>query len=156
MRKKVKVFTLYTWWYLLLQSSNANIRTMCEICFKLTLNFFELIIFNSLLFQQMYQSKHSQYVYGTIQCFTWLAFFYWTPDCGRKGPMNYGLSVRPSVFLSFRLSVWKFPWDWLISFSKTQHGVKGPCVVVRDRADMFFKIFFCPKNEVSGPKMRQK
>ena len=56
--------------------------------------------------------------------------------------MNYGLSVRPSVFLSFRLSVWKFPWDWLISFSKTQHGVKGPCVVVRDRADMFFKIFF--------------
>ena len=29
----------------------------------------------------------------------------WTPGCGRKGPMNQGLSARLSVFLSFCLSV---------------------------------------------------
>ena len=33
---------------------------------------------------------------------------YWTPGCSRKGPMNQGLS--------FRLSVRKFSWDWLVSF----------------------------------------
>ena len=57
-------------------------------------------------------------------------------------PLNQDLSTLPSVFPSVR----KFSWDWLISyFFKTQHGVRGLCGVVCDRAKFLEKKFFAPK-----------
>ena len=56
---------------------------------------------------------------------------YWTPGLGRKGLIKQGPPVRPSVsFLSIGLLV----------FSETSH-VRGPYIVVCDRAG-FFGIFF--------------
>ena len=37
-------------------------------------------------------------------------------------------------------------------FSETQHSVRGPCVVVGDRAGFFEKIFFAPKMGKMGQK----
>ena len=59
------------------------------------------------------------------------------------------IRVRPSVFPSFRR---KFSWDWLIIFSETQHSVRGPCLVVRDRAGFFLKNLFAPKMGKMGQK----
>ena len=61
------------------------------------------------------------------------------------------LSFRPSVLLSGSfLGI-----DSLI-FSETQHGVRGPCVVVHDRVGFVKKNFFCPKNGENGLKTGQK
>ena len=51
-------------------------------------------------------------------------------------------SFRPEVFFETGSLV----------FSETQHGVKGPCVAVRD-SQIFWKKYFCPKNGENGPKM---
>ena len=49
--------------------------------------------------------------------------------------MNSGLFVLPSrIFLGIGS----------LFFSETQHGVRGPCVVVRDRARFFEKNIFAP------------
>ena len=79
-------------------------------------NKFRMIIFHdqkTLLLN--FKSNHS-YMYFKIGVLKNFAIFtgkhlwwiYWTPGCGRKGPMNWGLSVCPSVR--------QFSWDWLISF----------------------------------------
>ena len=56
-------------------------------------------------------------------------------------------SVRPSSRLSGR-----FLGIGSLVFSETQHGVRGPCLVVHDRARFFLKKSFFPKNEENGPK----
>ena len=51
-------------------------------------------------------------------------------------------SFHPSNFVR------KFSRDWLISlFFETQHGVRAPCVLVRDRARFFEKNIFSQKWE---------
>ena len=65
------------------------------------------------------------------------------------------IRVRPSIFPSFSLSTLlsgSFLGIGLLVFSETQHGVRGPCLVVRDRAGFFLKKSFCPKNGENGPK----
>ena len=67
----------------------------------------------------------------------------WTPGRGRKGPMNSGLSV----LLSFCPSVLpsrSFLGIGSLVFLETQHGLRGPCGVVHDRAWIFGKNFFWP------------
>ena len=56
-------------------------------------------------------------------------------------------SFHPSVFLSG-----SFLGIGSLVFSETQHGVRGLCVVVRDRTG-FKKTFFCLKNGENGPKI---
>ena len=64
------------------------------------------------------------------------------PQLWPEGSYELG-SVRPSgSFLGIGSLV----------FSETQHGVRGPCLVVRDRAGFFLKKSFCPKNGENGPK----
>lgn len=46
------------------------------------------------------------------------------PGCGWKGPLNYGLSFYPSVFLSG-----SFHGIGSLVFSETQHDARGLCVV---------------------------
>ena len=62
------------------------------------------------------------------------------PRLWPKGSYELG-SVRPSVQKFFRV--------WIISFFQTQHGVRGPCVVVRDRARFF-------ERNICAQKMGQK
>ena len=71
-------------------------------------------------------------------------WFYWTPGCGWKGAMNYGLSVRPSVFL-----FGSFLGIGSLAFSATQRHVRDPHVLlwVTERG------FFCRKNGENGPKI---
>ena len=80
---------------------------------------------------------------------------YWIPGLGRKGPMKQGLSVRPSVFPSFRLSV-SFLGIGLLAFSETQHGVRNPYIVVCDRAGLFGKKSPSDKNDQKWSKMTPK
>ena len=55
-------------------------------------------------------------------------------------------SVRPSVLPSGG-----FLWIGSLVFSETQHGVRGPCNNVRDRA-RFLKKYFCSQNGENGQK----
>ena len=59
-----------------------------------------------------------------------------------------------SVPPSFLSSVLQFSWDWLISFSsnssvfpQTQHGVRGPCGALRDRAGFFGEKNLLPRQK---------
>ena len=64
------------------------------------------------------------------------------------------IRVCPSVFPSFHHSVLlsgSFLGIGKLVFSETQHGVRGLCVVVRDRG-RFFKKFFVPKMGKMGQK----
>ena len=56
------------------------------------------------------------------QCPSIDLFSYRTPGQGQKGHMIR--SVCPSVR--------NLSWNWLFSFSGTQHDVRGPCSVVHD------------------------
>ena len=56
-------------------------------------------------------------------------------------------SVCPSVLLSR-----SFLWIGSLVFSETQHGVRGPCLVVHDRAGFFLKNLFAPKMGKTGQK----
>ena len=68
-----------------------------------------------------------------------LSLQFWDLRPWPEGSYELG-SVRPSVLLSFHPSVRKFSWDWLIIiFNETRHGVRGPCIVVRDRFEFFEK-----------------
>ena len=60
---------------------------------------------------------------------------FWTPRPWPEGSYELG-SVHPSVR--------KFSWDWLNSFSETQHDVRGPRGVVRVRAGFLGKAIFLP------------
>ena len=72
-------------------------------------------------------------------CFVcYICLFYWTPALGRKGPMKQGLSVRTSILLFFHLSV-SFLGIGSLVFSETQHGVRGPYIVVCDRTRILGK-----------------
>ena len=60
-----------------------------------------------------------------------------------------------SVLPFFRLSVLLsggFLWIGSVVFSKTQHCVRGLCVVVLERVGFFKKIFFVPKMGKMGQK----
>ena len=57
------------------------------------------------------------------------------------------IRVRPSVFPSG-----SFLGIGSLVFSETQHGVRGPCLVVRDRARFFRKNLFAPKMGKMGQK----
>ena len=60
-----------------------------------------------------------------------------------------------SVLPSFRPSVLpsrSFLGIISLVFSETQHGVRGPCLVVCDTARVFLKKSFCLKNGENGPK----
>ena len=52
---------------------------------------------------------------------------YWTLSLGRKGPIKLGPSVR------------KFLRIGSFVFSETEHGVRGPYIVMSDRAGFFGK-----------------
>ena len=69
------------------------------------------------------------------------------------GPLRWleGSYELGSVLLSVLLSG-SFLGIGSLVFSETQHGVRGPCLVVRDRAGFFLKKSFCPKNGENGPK----
>ena len=60
-------------------------------------------------------------------------------------------SVRPSAFLSFRLSG-HFLWIVSLTFCKFWHGARNSYEVVRDRAWFSRKIFFVPKMGELGQK----
>ena len=63
-------------------------------------------------------------------------------------PAVAGIRIRLSVLPYFHLSVLpsgSFLGIGSLVFSETQHGVWGPCLVVRDRAGFFFKNLFAPK-----------
>ena len=51
--------------------------------------------------------------------------------------------------MSVRLSVRKLSWNWLF-FSRAQHGVRGQCGVVHDRAGFFENNIFTPRNGKIG------
>ena len=81
-----------------------------------------------------------------------LSLQFWDLRPWPEGSYELG-SVRPSVLLSFHPSVRKFSWDWfIIFFTETQHGVRGPCIVVRDRFEFFEKKLFAPKKGEIGQK----
>ena len=78
------------------------------------------------------------FFYGIFLCETFSSIkshhnaLYWIPGHHRKGPMNQGLSALLSrIFLGIGS----------LFFSKTQHGARDPCVVVRDRAVLFERIY---------------
>ena len=62
---------------------------------------------------------------------------------------SYGLgSVCPCILSSFCPSVLlsaSFLGIGSLVFSETQHGVRGPCLVVHDRSGFFSKKIFVPK-----------
>ena len=88
-------------------------------------------------------------------CFVcYICLFYWTPALGRKGPMKQGLSVRTSILLFFHLSV-SFLRIGSLVFSETQHGVRGPYIVVCDRAGFFGKNLHPTKKTKNGQKWPQ-
>ena len=67
-----------------------------------------------------------------------------------KGSYEF-MPVRPSVLLSFcQRSFLRI--DPLV-FPETQHDVRGPCGVVRDRARFFWGKKKCPQNGENGPKI---
>ena len=71
-----------------------------------------------------------------------------------RGCQSFSPLVFPSDLLSFHPSVpmsGSFLRICSLVFSETQHGVRGPCDLVRDRAGFFEKKNLCPK---SGPKIR--
>ena len=74
------------------------------------------------------------------QCHSVNVFSYRTPGHNQKGHMN-------KVYLSFCSEV--FMELALYFFSGTQHGVRGPCGAVYDRARFFEKMFY-PKNGELG------
>ena len=65
--------------------------------------------------------------------------------------MNEGLSVLPSFCPSVLLSG-SFLGIGSLVFSETQHGVRGPCVVVRDGARFSEKNLFAQKVGKMGQK----
>ena len=75
---------------------------------------------------------------------------FWTPGRGRKGPMNERL--RPSVLPSFCPFVWKFSWDWLISFFLKFSMVLGAHVLLCVTARFFEKSIFVQKIGEMGQK----
>ena len=60
--------------------------------------------------------------------------------------MSFHLSVIPSFCLEVFLGLA----HWFVS--ETQHGARGPCLVVRDRAGSFLKNLFAPKMGKMGQK----
>ena len=60
------------------------------------------------------------------------------------------IRVCPSVLL------WKFSWDWLISFFLKLNMVLGAYVLLCMTGPDFFKKIFLPEKWESGPKMGQK
>ena len=63
--------------------------------------------------------------------------------CGWKGPVNKNLSILLSgIFLGISLLV----------FSENQHGVRGPCGVVCDKAGFLGKKIYDPKMGKMGQK----
>ena len=64
-------------------------------------------------------------------------------------------SFHLSIFPSFRPSVWKFSWDWLISFFLKLSMVLEAYVLCMTEAD-FFKKICCPKNGENRPKIGLK
>ena len=76
---------------------------------------------------------------------TAMEMLFWTHSCGQKGPMNQGPSFRLYVLLSG-----SFLEIGSLVFSENQHGVRGPCLVVVDRAGFFLKKSFCPENWEMG------
>ena len=67
-----------------------------------------------------------------------------TSGCGRKGPMNSGLSVLPSFCPSVILSG-SFPGIGSLVFPETQHDFRVPYGVVGDRSEFLEKKNFAPK-----------
>ena len=65
------------------------------------------------------------------------------------------IRVCPSFCLSVLLSG-SFLGVGSLVFSETQHGVRDPCGVVRDRAGFFEEKKCCCKNGENGLKMGQK
>ena len=70
---------------------------------------------------------------------------YWTPGLGRKDPIKQGQSVLVCLCVSF-LRIGS-----LVS-SETQHGVRGPYLVVCDRARFLGKNRHQAKMVKNGPK----
>ena len=68
------------------------------------------------------------------------------PRLWPEGSYELGF-VPPSVLLSGH-----FLGIGSLVFSETQHGVRGPCVVVRERARMFEKHFFAQNMGKMGQK----
>ena len=80
-----------------------------------------------------------------------LIMFNYTLGCGRKDPMNQGLSVRPSVLPSFCPEVsWGLAPQCFLKLSMVLEA-HALCVTVR-----FFekKKKNCPKNQENGSKIR--
>ena len=73
--------------------------------------------------------KNFDIIYFRWYTFIW-EWTYWTPGCGQKGPMNLGLSIVPSG---------SFLRTGTLVFPETQHGLRGSCGVVCDRAGFLGK-----------------
>ena len=84
-------------------------------------------------YHSKYHSKYEEIIYRH-------AFRTLLSSYDQKGSYELG-SVSPSILLSK-----SFLGIGSLVFSKTQHSVRGPCVVVRGRAGFFEKKYFCPKN----------
>ena len=79
------------------------------------------------------------------------------PQPGPEGCYKTGsvcLSFCPSFHLSFRLSI-SFLGIGSLVFSETQHGVRGPYIVVCDRAGFFGKNLHPTKKTKNGQKWPQ-
>ena len=71
---------------------------------------------------------------------------FWIPSISQKDPIKKGLSIVPSVLLSFCLSGHFIGIVLELIFSKSWHGARISCEVVHDRAGFFWKMIFAPKN----------
>ena len=128
---------------LLLQHCFTDLDNVSASWFRITLF---IITENSL-------SERSLLLYRLAH--DWDSWCYWTPRLGRKGPIKQGPSVRRSfcLFVSFLRT-------GSLIFPETQHGVRGPYLVMCKIAGFFGKNPHrakltendkkCPKNMVFG------
>ena len=85
--------------------------------------------------------------------------FYWTPGHGEKGPINYGLSILPSVlssiFPSALPSVFPSPLKFL-EFTDVWYGTKGLCGLCVTAPDILGKSPLSKNNQKWSKMVRKR